>query len=347
MEKITDLPELVACLEGEEAIGWDRIYSVTRGEGRLRFPTPMISDAPELQEFEIQPIMRVTNHITGESTLFNALRAQRPLEATTAMEGIPEVERTRGGAFCHPLTQTPEDLFGRVEGKHCITASNLAKYDQLHGLILFIDHDPFVQDPEVLADMLDVMRRWLERAHQYDRTSRFPFFLWNCLWRAGASIIHGHAQVLLAKEPYRYLKSWYDLQHTYQTTHHRDYCQDLILVHDALGLSHREGDAAILAHLTPVKEKEMVIVSPTDDPLPCLLARVLSFYKLLGVQSFNVALFLPPFGEEGFRIARIVDRGDLFSRSSDIGGMELYAGTSVVASDPFRLMEAFRTGTQS
>ena len=38
-------------------------------------------------------------------------------------------------------------------------------------------------------------------------------------------------------------------------------------------------------------------------------------------------------------VVRMVDRGDLASRTSDVGGMELFA-ESVVASDPFWVAEA-------
>ena len=45
---------------------------------------------------------------------------------------------------------------------------------------------------------------------------------------------------------------------------------------------------------------------------------------------------------EGFPVvARIVDRGDLNSRTSDVGGMELFA-ESVVASDPFAVAAALQ-----
>jgi hypothetical protein len=38
-------------------------------------------------------------------------------------------------------------------------------------------------------------------------------------------------------------------------------------------------------------------------------------------------------------IVRVVDRGDLFQRPSDIGAMELY-GTPIVGSDPYDVIAA-------
>jgi hypothetical protein len=65
----------------------------------------------------------------------------------------------------------------------------------------------------------------------------------------------------------------------------------------------------------------------------------------MGVIAFNMALYLPPLapdGEDWRRfppLARIVDRGDPASKTSDIGAMELYAA-SVIATDPFRVIDA-------
>ena len=36
---------------------------------------------------------------------------------------------------------TPEDVFGRIRGRHCITASNVAKYDGFHAVVIF---DPYL-----------------------------------------------------------------------------------------------------------------------------------------------------------------------------------------------------------
>ena len=40
-------------------------------------------------------------------------------------------------------------------------------------------------------------------------------------------------------------------------------------------------------------------------------------------------------------MVRLVDRGDPFSRPSDIGAMELY-GTPIVGSDPYEVMSQLR-----
>jgi hypothetical protein len=105
----------------------------------------------------------------------------------------------------------------------------------------------------------------------------------------------------------------------------------------------------LLASLTPLKEKEVWLFADSLGPdLGEGIYRVLNCYvQDLGVASFNVVLYMPPLAPvaedwSGFPIiARIVDRGPLLNRTADMGAMELYA-SSVVASDPFKLMEYLR-----
>lgn len=339
---VASLPGLIAQLPSLSQSLIDRLFAVSVREGELDIPPGMETGDRDFHEFERQQIVRVTNRITLESTLFNELRAQRPRD-THVDPGIAiEIEKSRGGAFCHPLTQTPADRFGRVEGTYCLTSANLAKYDHLHAVLIFRDHDPYVWEEEKIRDLLDVAHRWCILAHHQDPAARYPFIMWNCLWRAGASIIHGHAQVLLAVEPYRAVEVLHRAVAAYQMEYRSDYLEDLILAHRCMGLTEQCGDATILAYLTPIKEKEVMIVSRSMECLSSAISRALSTYHQLGVQSFNLAILMPPLGSKGHLVTRIVDRGDLRSRSSDIGGMELYSGTSVVSSDPFRLIEAIQ-----
>jgi hypothetical protein len=106
----------------------------------------------------------------------------------------------------------------------------------------------------------------------------------------------------------------------------------------------------VFASLTPVKEREVIVVGrPGEDEstLAAGIARTVSAYRTLGVVAHNMALYLPPLapdGEDWRRfppIARLVDRGDPANKTTDIGAMELYAA-SVISSDPFRVADALR-----
>ena len=93
----------------------------------------------------------------------------------------------------------------------------------------------------------------------------------------------------------------------------------------------------------------MILGRPGEDEtsLAAAIAGVIAAYRKQGVVAYNMALLLPPLSADGSDWrrfpphARLVDRGDPANKTSDIGGMELYAA-SVVAADPFRLAEVLR-----
>ncbi len=267
--------------------------------------------------------------------LFNEYRSKRPIEAGSKGLAIRDCK------FCRPEENTPEDVFGRIEGKYCITASNMAKYDYLHGMIIFKDHEPFVYEKEKILDILQVSLRWFEKAGKQDPEAKYRFFGWNCLWRAGASIIHGHAHVLLTKEPYAYLMRLKDACVRYGETFGSDYVSDMFEIHRDVGLGFEYRGTRIMCYLTPVKEKEIFIVSRDLGSLAESLSLSLKCYKRLGVESFNVGVFFES-DLLDTNIALVVDRGSLSKATSDIGCMELLAGTPVISTDPYLLYDELR-----
>jgi hypothetical protein len=353
---IVELEERIAALPPEARAAAERIFAVSSTVGRLD-PPPEMRDWITKQFGSVdavlaQKIVKVTNLVMLEGALFNDLRARRPLEVKGADEVRETIEKSRNDPFCHPETGTPADTFGRIRGEHGITASNIAKYDGYHGVLVFDEHDPLApMDAEVIRDRLLTARRWALAANEEDPSSKYYFLIWNCLWRAGGSIVHGHMQMTTTRgmhyprvEMLRRRSLEYDEQYG------RDYFDDLWLIHDALGLGHERDGARVFAALAPIKESEVIILGrPGEDEtsLAAAIAGVISAYRKQGVVAYNLALLLPPLNADGndWRRfpphARLVDRGDPANRTSDIGGMELYAA-SVVAADPFRLAELLR-----
>jgi hypothetical protein len=353
---ITDLEERIAALPPDARAAAERIFAVSSTVGRLDPPAEMrdwiTKQFGSVDAVLAQKIVRITNLVMLEGALFNDLRARRPAEIKGADEVREIIERSRNDPFCHPETGTPADTFGRVRGEHGITASNIAKYDGYHGVLVFDEHDPLApMDADVIRDRLLTSRRWALAANEEDPSAKYYFLIWNCLWRAGGSIVHGHTQMTVTRgmhyprvEMLRRKALEYDAQHG------RDYFDDLWLVHDALGLGHERDGARVFASLAPIKESEVIILGrPGEDEtsLAAAIAGVISAYRKQGVVAYNLALLLPPLNADGndWRRfpphARLVDRGDPANKTSDIGGMELYAA-SVVAADPFRLAEALR-----
>ncbi len=357
---IVELDSLVAALPAEQRARFERIFEVSVTTGSTVPPETMhgwLADHfGSVGAVRQQRIVRVTNRVVGDGALFNGLRAQRPVEAPPKREGLEEaVESSVGGPFCRPTEGTPADTFGRIHGEHCLTASNVAKYDGWHTVVIFENHHPLQFDLDQLSDYLDTAQRWAKAAHQADPEACYPFFLWNCLWRSGASILHGHAQMTLTRgSHYARVESWRRAARAYRAEHGADYFADLVTVHRALGLALDQGTATILASLTPFKEKEIQIVGRTlDADLKAALYFVLrTAIDRLSVTSFNLALYQPPLAptpedwQDFPLVFRFLDRGHLNSQTSDVGAMEIFA-QSVVATDPFRLASALAAAPEA
>ena len=143
---IINLEEIVDSLPAGDKALFKRIFTVNNTIGEQRFPRSMEpwleQQFGSIEAVARQQIVRVTNQITCDGTIFNQLRAARPVPVSEQdIEAQIEASR-KNDPFASPLESTPEDLFGRVEGKYCITASNVAKFDGLHGLVVFNEFNP-------------------------------------------------------------------------------------------------------------------------------------------------------------------------------------------------------------
>jgi hypothetical protein len=305
-----------------------------------------------------QRLVKVTNLATLEATLFAPLRARRPLDDDDRGADLAgDIDRTRGDPFCRPESETPADTFGRVRGEHVISGANAGLADTHHAVLVFDRHDPLRFDAALVSDILATGRAWAERARTADGAATNYLLIWNCLWRAGGSIVHGHAQALLGRGPhYAGIERWRRDGASHRAKHGISLAEDLVDLHHDLDLAVDRGDGVtILAHVTPLKERELLVIGPPgmDERSPSFAHAVahalLALRDRQGVRSFNLALWRPPLngsapppGWEDFGpIVRIVDRGDLASRASDIGSLELY-GTPVVGSDPWEVAAALR-----
>ncbi|MBI2724255.1 MAG: hypothetical protein HYX50_04245 [Chloroflexi bacterium] len=345
---IMQIEDAVTTLSPAELARFNRIFSVSSTFGSLVAPDAMLpwieKQFGSVEATREQKIIKVTNVVTLEGVLFNWLRSSRPMWRSE-VNVDEELDRNGADPLSDPFNGTPEDLFGRVRGKYCVTASNIAKFDGFHGLVVFNEKHPLRFTREMLHDYIDTAGRWGDLAHASDPEAKYYLFLWNCLWRAGASLLHGHAQMIMGRGMH-YAAVEYLRQRAavYQAHHRANYFHDLYLSHEALGCAFEKDGTKVIANLAPKKENEVLLFAPyVSSSLKDRMYDVLSCFRdRLGINSFNLVVYMPPWSEtpetwEGFPvIVRIVDRGDPSSRTADMGAMELYAA-SVVSSDPFVL----------
>lgn len=349
---IVNLETLVGGLTENNRQLFGRLFRITTTQGQLKPPPSMYKWIEGLfgsvQAVEDQKIVKVTNLVTFEESLFNELRARRPIEAKEAGGLTQIIDESRGDPFCRPEEGTPEDVFGRVKGQFCVTASNIAKYDGFHGVVVFHEHNPLSFSEQDVVDYLNTSARWIDAAHCSDPSAIYPFIMWNCLWKSGASIVHGHFQVTLGRGAhYGKIERLRLLAKAYRERLGGDYFEDLWQVHQMLGLGLEWSGVRVFPYLAPVKEKEtFLIASDLGGNLKAAIFKAVDcLVNKMGVTSFNLAIYMPPLVETGEDwsgfpvVVRLVDRGDPLNKTADIGAMELYAA-SVISSDPFRVADS-------
>lgn len=335
---------------------FDKVYSYWETKGELVIPTEMNSWVEttfgSVNHVKKQTFIRITNAVTYEGAIFNELRTMRPLVESgyNFNDVLDQIKAVEGDPFSNPEKGTPADVFGRIKGEYCMTASNVAKYDGFHGLIIFDDHNPLLFSRKRVRDYFKVADEWFTRANKSNSDAIYPLFTWNCLWKAGASVIHGHAQVVLTEgQAYAKVEELRVASHNYQERNRSNYFDDVYKVHEKLGLAYKSGDIRVLVNITPIKEKEIMIFNHgLNRELADVVSDTLNTMKeRLGVSSFNLSIILPPLSktaeiwEHMPIIVRIVDRGSLSSKTADIGSMELYA-QSVVGSNPYPVFDAIK-----
>jgi hypothetical protein len=357
---VTELDRMVESLPSEEKRLFHRLFHFNTAIGGLKPPDTMRGWIEErfgsVEAVTSQKIVKITNLVTLEGALFNGLRACRPIEfkeRITVDHRIADASDNHD-PLCHPEMSTPEDTFGRVEGKYCVTASNIAKYDGMHGLVIFHDYDPLSFTREKIIDYIDTGWAWAHEAHKLYPADKYYLFIWNCLQRAGSSLLHGHAQVTLSSDMhYAKIEALRRAALNYQSQYGSNYFEDLYRVHYSLGCAFEKEGIAVIAYLTPAKEKEVLLIAKECNlPLKERIYEALACFRdIMHVTAFNLVLIPPPLAEteenwEGFPVlVRLVDRGDPRVTTCDMGSMELYA-SSVISSDPWEVAWLLRESLQ-
>ncbi len=245
-------------------------------------------------------------------------------------------------------------MTGRVYGQQSLTASNIAKYDAHHGLVIPFSHNPLDFSAAKMRDCLEVAVQWFRKEYAVSNDAACPYLMGNILWRSGASLNHQHLQMTLSTggnyPVVERQKSAGDAYSNYGSNG-RNYFDDLFRAHESLGLGFRKHGSMVMAELTPKKEKGVMIIRwmPDWNRFPDIADSVdfvIQSYLVMGVQSFNLSFYLPALPRDNGwsrfpNIVRFVDRDVLTKNTSDIGGMEL-AEIPVISTDPYKLMDELR-----
>ena len=343
---ITDLPSKAKRLPKAKKDLFNRFFWIDMNTGTLNPPknmVPWLKKQFPHSDVKKQKIVRAINLPLMEAALFNELRTLRPLE-TKPTDIKEEIKKSKGGPFCNPLKSTPADSFGRVKGTYSTTCSNVAKYEGLHGVTIFKDHDPWNLSEAKVHDYLTTALKWTEKAKKTDKTALYPLVMWNCLWRASASLVHGHMQMVVSKKRHVPAAEIYErTAEIYATNNGSDFYEDWFEAHKAVNLDLSKKIHSFV-NLTPKKDKEVVIISHNfNKAVSKAVYATVQGYKKMGVESFNMLMLVPSPKKEIPYIIRLVNRGKLSQRTTDFGAMEIYANASVIETDPYKVRKVLKT----
>lgn len=202
-----------------------------------------------------QVIYKVVNKYTHEETVFNPIRSKRPTskpvgDQLSYIKNLSEITRPSCD-FCQYRDHTAKDVFGRIESEYSASCANTFKLAKFHGLFFPKQHLPINLPLHTLQDLfLRTSKEWFEKAHNTDKSQRFPSMMWDNLPHAGTSQFHPHAHGIL--DPYQYagaFESWHQTSLQYYRRLRRSYWSDFVKAHFALGLGMVKGQAIILTPL--------------------------------------------------------------------------------------------------
>jgi galactose-1-phosphate uridylyltransferase len=152
---------------------------------------------------------------------------------------------------CLLLSSTAEDTFGRLEHHLSYTAANTFKYDRWHTLIVSRNHDTLHLSENEIVDMFELAQEWFRKAHAIEPMYACPEMIWDAMPKSGASQMHTHLQASLGSEIYygNIERTRQGARSYAQTTDGRNYFNDYLYIHQALGLTIPVGKAQIVVHL--------------------------------------------------------------------------------------------------
>lgn len=112
------------------------------------------------------------------------------------------------------------------------------------------NHNPLSLNEAELVDMLDVCLKWFIKVNSIDEKATYPELIWDAMPKAGASQVHTHLQVSMGTiSYYGAMRRILDASSHYFILNQRNYFDDFILIHEALGLATKYNDSYVILNM--------------------------------------------------------------------------------------------------
>jgi len=330
---------------------FNRIYEIKTEKSHMNIPESLQCD-PKFSFVNdgVQKIITLINLFTYEEVLYNPIREKRPGYIYGNDDHVildEKISKSKKNCdFCDIENRTASDPWGRIisPSRECCVASNIAKYQGYHSMIIPKQHSSIELSLSLIQDLLLTAKQWFDTVNALDSNAVYPHIMWDNLPRSSASQYHMHWQVNMRSNRYfGRTQQLYDAAERYKKIYESNLLQDIITVHETLGLAIRCNNVVAMAYITPIKEMEIMIISWSESyeifgRMFYLALEVL--FKDMNVRAISCGISLKAYNDNNYpTIARIINRGGAFDLRNDVGAMEFY-GACNITNDPFVLAKA-------
>jgi hypothetical protein len=308
------------------------------------------------EEVENQTVFIVRDRLSGHEVSINQLRTKR-VARPEGEEPVTLIDKQRDENPCPWCSSDgywqPDlwaDDFGQVweaetAGKRQFVAqSNWARLAPISGIALgnHEAHNVLRLSLAQFKGMLDVAERYIERARKRKPKAQSFIVFMNGGPKAAASVWHAHMQIV-GKEGDQH----FAYPETIATRCGVDYWERVRDVHEELDLLVNRGDSGVAwVNVAPVRDRDITFASATISKGAELVYDLLQILIQKGTNNFTLAAILSleyvtrETSNKGWKwppvLWRLIDRGDMRVKHSDVGAMEFF-GSCVVATDPFEV----------
>ncbi|KAK7861834.1 hypothetical protein R5R35_000594 [Gryllus longicercus] len=317
--------------------------------------TAWLGDKRTLDLAAFQTVYMVHDTLMQRTTVFNPLRSKRPVSKSqnsviSYLKNISDSSKVNCD-FCKPFNATAEDIFGRIQGKHSVSASNAFKLAKWHGLFIPYEHSIFNIDIQIFLDMFNTSLKWFKKVHSIDGNAKYPVFFWDMFPHAGASQMHVHAHGILGEGHYPgEFEDVINAVRAFQHKHNAHYWDAVVQVYETFDLALRYGNTIIISPLVPRREHELWLLSnePSSEFFALLYNIIKMYQDKMEKYCFSLAGALPALGEKVSdpeeslpSVVYIGTRGDCSSAVNDVSSLELYLFNNI-NTDPYKTIMTLR-----
>lgn len=106
--------------------------------------------------------------------------------------------------------------------------------------------------------------KWFQKVNEIDSTAQYPEAIWDAMSKAGASQFHTHLQVSMGfRSYYGLMRRWLDASSEYFLATNRDFYDDFLLIHKALGLVYELNGCFVVVNLVRIVKITILFICRT------------------------------------------------------------------------------------